>query len=493
MHRALVREAEQTAARTIAEAAPSTDSVRTVSENKTPSDPAPQLSTEVEAPLGQLPQSTAVPQSVLPEAALAREDIPQSQLALVPNTDALTAPLANTLEGPETRREAAQATSALAGVDYVAMGDSYASGEGNPPYFGRTDCHRSKAAYPWRLSIALSLLLTETTHVACTGAKSFDIWRPQVLAAGDIPVPPQINALTSTTDLVTVTVGGNDLRFADTLEKCVKDRTDCDRELSARGPGLLRILETSLDIAYTKIDEKLGAVGSNADVVVVGYPRLFPKNPTDQQVASCQAVKNPVFAPTTRLFLGPGISAKEMKAFNALQTQVNMTIRRVAERHEFSFVNVEDAFTGHEICTEAPYINGVIPESFLPFYPFFEADPASFHPNASGHQAIADIVKQQLAEEVAVPAAPTLLSVNPVCPDTFRLTWRDNSSNESGFNIYDDGVLVGTVGPNVQSFDDEFGGFLGGSRHFYRVSAFNAAGESPRSNEIFASFICRAN
>jgi len=58
---------------------------------------------------------------------------------------------------------------------YVAMGDSFSSGEGNPPFEAGTaaslnDCHRSYTAYPRLLQSDVSLHLGATAFTACSGA-----------------------------------------------------------------------------------------------------------------------------------------------------------------------------------------------------------------------------------------------------------------------------------------------------------------------------------
>lgn len=92
------------------------------------------------------------------------------------------------------------------------------------------------------------------------------------------------------------------------------------------------------------------------------------------------------------------------------------------------------------------------------------------------------------------PTPPTNLSWRPVCPDTFRLTWMDNASNEQGFRIYDEGFLVDEApahpGTGRVTHDLDVYGDLAGSHHFLTVTAYNQSGESRPSNQIFASHVC---
>jgi hypothetical protein len=104
--------------------------------------------------------------------------------------------------------------------NYVALGDSYSSGEGNPPYEPGTDiksldeCHRSEAAYPLQLAVQLGMKLK---FRACSGAITDDIISPNP-ANGE---PPQLSWLTSGTKIVTLTIGGDDAGFTEIMNRCV--------------------------------------------------------------------------------------------------------------------------------------------------------------------------------------------------------------------------------------------------------------------------------
>ena len=93
----------------------------------------------------------------------------------------------------------------------------------------------------------------------------------------------------------------------------------------------------------------------------------------------------------------------------------------------------------------------------------------------------------QMAADPCVPAAPTGLTASPG-GSSVVLHWNDPSVNEDGFRIYRDpagyhiwhpATLLTTVGPNVTSFSDS--SVSCNSGYIYRVSAFNASGESPHS------------
>jgi streptogramin lyase len=107
---------------------------------------------------------------------------------------------------------------------YVALGDSYSSGEGNPPYELGTNtegetpdkCHRSAAAYGPLLSEDLAL--APMTFKACSGAVTNDIFEPNATNPAE---PAQLSWLRSDTKTVTLTIGGDDAGFVPILERCV--------------------------------------------------------------------------------------------------------------------------------------------------------------------------------------------------------------------------------------------------------------------------------
>ena len=109
-------------------------------------------------------------------------------------------------------------TPALAtGTRYVALGDSYTSGPLIPNQSGQPlGCLRSDRDYPHLVASALGLSLTD---VSCSGAETEDMTNAQGVTPG--PNPPQFDALTADTDVVTVGIGGNDIGFSSIVKDCV--------------------------------------------------------------------------------------------------------------------------------------------------------------------------------------------------------------------------------------------------------------------------------
>jgi hypothetical protein len=89
------------------------------------------------------------------------------------------------------------------------------------------------------------------------------------------------------------------------------------------------------------------------------------------------------------------------------------------------------------------------------------------------------------------PAAPTALSASALSSSSIRVSWTDNSNDETGFKIErslsssSGFTQVGTVGANVMTYDDA--GCDASTTYYYRARAYNSAGDSAYSNVASAT------
>ncbi len=125
------------------------------------------------------------------------------------------------------------------GIEYAALGDSYSSGEGVPFYFLETDtstnqCHRSWSAYGFQIDFP-GVSLGRQQFLACSGAKTINVLQggePPQSAPLESPQldqrypPPRDNTfiVNNETDMVTISIGGNDLGFGAVLTICLLKR-----------------------------------------------------------------------------------------------------------------------------------------------------------------------------------------------------------------------------------------------------------------------------
>ncbi|WP_068269380.1 SGNH/GDSL hydrolase family protein [Aldersonia kunmingensis] len=228
-------------------------------------------------------------------------------------------------------------------VVYDALGDSYASGFGVPPYDG--PCGRSASAYPEQLNGRQQIRLDN--FVACAGATTTS------LVTGG-----QLNALNADTELVTLTIGGNDIGWSEAVGACLGGN-----DLQCAGAIAVAVgrITTELPGKLRTVYDQVAVAAPNAHVAVTGYPRLF----------------SPEFGPYL------GASRAEQDALNAGADVLNITIAAATERNRFQFVEVGPRFDGHGVNAPDAWI--------LP-----PTDPARFHPNINGYKAYTAAVNSAL-------------------------------------------------------------------------------------------------
>ncbi|RAY14809.1 lipase [Actinomadura craniellae] len=212
--------------------------------------------------------------------------------------------------------------------EYVAMGDSYASGTGAGNY-SDTACTRSRNAYPALWAAANSP--ASFKFVACGGAQVPDVQRNQ------------LSALSASTQLVSISIGGNDTGFASVMLSCKYSTTSaCERALADSREVAENELPGQLDALYAQIRTR----APQARVVVVGYPYLYKNG---------------------GLCIG-GLSSAKRTMLNQGSDLLNGIIAGRAQAAGFVFADARPAFAGHEICTSDEWISG-----------------SNVHPTAEGH------------------------------------------------------------------------------------------------------------
>ena len=229
----------------------------------------------------------------------------------------------------------AHAATSYADTDYVALGDSYSSGVGAPGQSGT--CLRSANGYPGQWAAANNPKTFQ--NVACSGATTTDVLNNQV------------SSLSASTDLVTITIGGNDVGFADVVITCTISSYDgCAAAVQSARDKEDAVL-VKLDTTYQTIRSR----APDAKVIVLAYPILFD---------------------TTSAYCGVGgMSLAKRQLINDGDEELSDLIRDHATAAGFVFADARDTFAGHGICASAPWLNGltVIPAT------------NSFHPNLSGY------------------------------------------------------------------------------------------------------------
>ena len=248
---------------------------------------------------------------------------------------------------------------------YVALGDSFAAAPLVPATDLAGGCFRSDHNYPALLAARLDV--SRFTDVSCSGATTADLTGRQVTVR-DATVPPQLRAVRPDTDLVTLGIGGNDDGlFGFLVRRCAQlrgldpDGAPCARTLAARLPT---VAQTGRKIT----DRVTAAIGTiqrrapDAEIVLVGYPRLAPERGT-----------------CARLPLARGDYATARTVTQAL----NRALMRAAAATGARFVDLYAASRGHDICSADPWVNG---------RRTVEGRALAYHPLAAGTRAAAAAV-----------------------------------------------------------------------------------------------------
>jgi lysophospholipase L1-like esterase len=229
------------------------------------------------------------------------------------------------------------AASASSGVNYVALGDSYSSGLGAGSYISSSgSCDRSTKAYPEQWAAQHSP--TSFVSVACAGATTADV------------IDSQASALSASTTLVSITIGGNDAGFSTVMETCVLSSTStcvsavtkAETFVSSDLPGLLNSTLA-----------KIRADAPSARIVVLGYPDLYDL----ARSGSCI-----------------GLSTQDRTALNGGADALDSALSAAASRYGDTFADVRGQFSGHDICDSGSWLNSVN----------IFALSSSYHPTANG-------------------------------------------------------------------------------------------------------------
>ncbi|MCF8568987.1 SGNH/GDSL hydrolase family protein [Gordonia sp. HY002] len=241
---------------------------------------------------------------------------------------------------------------------YVAMGSSFASGpESNRR--GPSNCGRSQDNYPNKVADALGYRLVDVT---CAGSTTSDILKP----SKRYHKPPQIDAVTSDTDVVTLTTGGNDVGYIGRLgvQSCVNlamagvHPLHCNANRTP-SPAPAPASFASVERRMEQIVHAIRARAPKAKIVFVDYPPVV-------SVADVACRKLPL-APWE--IVETGVVADSLAAVTAQAA------------HATGSMLVQPSQTGkaHTVCSPDPWLQG------------FPGTPP-YHPTNAGKNGVARLV-----------------------------------------------------------------------------------------------------
>jgi lysophospholipase L1-like esterase len=263
---------------------------------------------------------------------------------------------------------ASAAASASSGPSYVSLGDSYTSGPLIPDQTGTpAGCLRSTHNYP--SLVAAGTGAASFTDASCAGATTADMAAPQQVTLGTNP--PELNALSAGTSLVTLGIGGNDIGFANIIINCTALSltspfgSPCKNHYTAGGTDQLA---QAVSRTAPKVAAVLAAIHQRAPgarVLVVGYPVVLP----DSGHGCWPLVP---------------VAYGDVPYLRGVEAELNGMLATEAAANNATFVNTYTDSIGHDFCqrTGVKWVEGLAPTS----------PAAPVHPNALGEKAMAQQV-----------------------------------------------------------------------------------------------------
>ena len=289
-------------------------------------------------------------------------------------------------------------------LKYLALGDSYSSGEGDADngYVKGTErpgqCHVSINSYPFLLRNKWNIPNSQMKSVACSGAElkkdymsnidqyngqndrlgsdlHSDLTKKQALDKFAPGIVPQIEFVKKyKPEVVSLTGGGNDVGFGQILVECVSVGT-CSYA------GNTRARQVLLESIYSQYDatknliSKIQEVSPSTKIMIIGYPQFVA-----QSLNGCG--------------LNAGLLNNEEKyMIRYMVGDFNRMLRQVAMDTGVFYADIENSLAGGQLCEKGHYVTGVRDISFGNIIAghFHE----SFHPNASGHAKMAESIFSQ--------------------------------------------------------------------------------------------------
>ncbi len=317
----------------------------------------------------------------------------------------------------------------------VAMGDSFSSGEGSSALDGsdfyrdsdkdgddpmmRNACHRSTKAWPLKLQLPNRSASNKSRldswdssmdfqFLACSGAQTENVLPSTVMNAdgqagqGQYGELSQIdrNFLDENTTLVTISIGGNDARFADIYQHCLAVAVEsplgwCKDTTLAGDPANLETaskprVQTNVKNSVTTVLQQIKAKAPNAKILLMGYPVLFESGST------C------VYIPDQNRAWLNQVSSDLGTALQTAATNTSTSARPV------KYVDPQSVFAGKNLCTSNAAINKLVTtktrgdSSLTPLIPAPGPDyglyisAQSIHPNDFGTSLYAQVARTGL-------------------------------------------------------------------------------------------------
>ena len=305
-------------------------------------------------------------------------------------------------------------------LEYLALGDSYSSGEGDvadndanylADVYGSKNCHLGINSYPFLLRDHYEIAPKAMRSVACSGAtvlpdyighvSTYSGQHDQTLGLSDTDreaiqkealstfspgIVPQIEFVKKyKPSTITLTGGGNDVGFAEILDYCASPSwqelatpTSDSCQYVVSGSLLHTMLYESIDTQarYTaRLLQMIKEVSPETNVILVGYPQFISNS------GACA-------------FNSGFIDASERTMIVEAVAYMNRMLKNEAAKAGVVYADIESSLYGGRMCEGSEYVTGLHDISLKKIWKNLLGE--SFHPNAKGHARIAsDIIESE--------------------------------------------------------------------------------------------------
>jgi lysophospholipase L1-like esterase len=262
----------------------------------------------------------------------------------------------------------AASAAGASGPSFVALGDSYTSGAFIPHQTGNpAGCLRSTRSYPSLVAAALGTV--SFTDASCAGATTAEMTAQQPVAGG--VNPPEVNALSAGTTLVTLGVGGNDIGFTSIIITCSglsysrPNGSPCENFYTVGGTDRLAEMISATGPKVAAVLAAIHQRAPQARVLLVGYPDILP-------------------AAGQGCWPAAPIARGDVLYLRGVELELNAMLAAEAAANNATYVDTYGGSIGHDFCqpTGVKWVEGLVPTS----------PAAPVHPNALGEQAMAQQV-----------------------------------------------------------------------------------------------------
>ena len=305
-------------------------------------------------------------------------------------------------------------------LDYLALGDSFSSGEGELDdnyYLDGTNedfqkCHNSTRSYPYLIANYSNINSMYMKSIACSGAMMTDViglndnyWGQGNRLADNglnLTIPQKVDSQNDAIDkfipgrvrqtsfveehlprIITIGIGGNDAGFMEKLKACIGPGTcswadnNQDKEKTA-----IEIKDLFDDLVQTYTD--LYKASEFSKIYVIGYPKII------STTGDCDSLTDYLLDAKERQFMDEGIK------------YLNEVIKAAAFRAGFKYVDIENSFGDSVLCgsNESSAMNALKtgddfgPADKLNWFKVMGQE--SFHPNTTGHSLIANTINNSI-------------------------------------------------------------------------------------------------